>query len=75
MDLSQREYVCMACGLVIDRDLNAAKNLAQYDQQDAASSAESKNGRGGAISPAGTEAEPMKRLLESLPQQLSHAFA
>ncbi len=26
--LSEREYVCEACGLVIDRDLNAALNLA-----------------------------------------------
>jgi putative transposase len=25
---SERSYVCMACGLVLDRDLNAAKNLA-----------------------------------------------
>ena len=30
MDLSEREYVCMGCGLVLDRDLNAARNLAQY---------------------------------------------
>ena len=46
MDLSQREYVCLACGLVLERDLNAAKNLAQYD---AASPAESQNGCGGAV--------------------------
>jgi len=26
--LSQREYVCEACGLIIDRDRNAARNLA-----------------------------------------------
>ncbi|MFB6391764.1 zinc ribbon domain-containing protein, partial [Polymorphospora sp. 2-325] len=26
--LSEREYVCQACGLVIDRDHNAAANLA-----------------------------------------------
>ena len=76
MDLSEREYVCMDCGLVLDRDLNAARNLAQYGQYgqyDAASSAESQNGRGGFVSPARTEAEPTKRLLE--PQQLSLAFA
>ena len=48
MDLSQREYVCLSCGLVLDRDLNAAKNLAQY-QNDAASPAESINGCGGAV--------------------------
>ena len=46
MDLSEREYVCLSCGLVLDRDLNAARNLAQYD---AASPAESINGRGGTI--------------------------
>ncbi|MGN9777481.1 zinc ribbon domain-containing protein, partial [Micromonospora sp. H33] len=26
--LSEREYDCEACGLVLDRDLNAARNLA-----------------------------------------------
>ncbi len=26
--LSERTYVCMACGLVLDRDVNAARNLA-----------------------------------------------
>ena len=25
--LSERTYVCEACGLVIDRDVNAARNL------------------------------------------------
>jgi len=30
LDLSQRVYQCDRCGLVIDRDLNAARNLAQY---------------------------------------------
>jgi putative transposase len=29
LDLSEREYECDCCGLVIDRDLNAARNLAQ----------------------------------------------
>jgi putative transposase len=33
--LSEREYECEACGLVLDRDLNAARNLAaiaaEYD--------------------------------------------
>jgi putative transposase len=29
LDLSERTYACDACGLVIDRDLNAARNLAQ----------------------------------------------
>ena len=58
MSLSEREYVCTACGFVLDRDLNAARNLAQYD---AASSAESLNGRGGAIRPVSKKARPTKR--------------
>ena len=73
MDLSQREYVCMACGLVLDRDLNAAKNLAQY-QHDAASSAESLNGRGGTIRRTRgckrVDARPVKRQSN----QLTFAF-
>lgn len=58
MDLSEREYVCMACGLILDRDLNAAINIKQYD---AASPAESLNGRGGAVRPVSTKAHPKKR--------------
>ena len=30
LDLSTRTYSCEACGLVIDRDLNAAINLARW---------------------------------------------
>ena len=30
LDLSTRTYVCGACGLAIDRDLNAAINLARW---------------------------------------------
>jgi len=50
--LSERIYECEVCGLVIDRDLNAAKNLEQYYTKGiwreytievAASSAETKN--------------------------------
>jgi len=33
MPLDQRTYVCPHCGLVIDRDLNAAINLANYISQ------------------------------------------
>ncbi|MBU0490482.1 MAG: transposase, partial [Chloroflexi bacterium] len=29
LDLSERVYACVCCGLVLDRDLNAACNLAQ----------------------------------------------
>ena len=30
MDLSERAFVCHACGVIVDRDLNAAVNLAAY---------------------------------------------
>ena len=30
LKLSERKYVCQHCGLVIDRDVNAARNLEQY---------------------------------------------
>jgi putative transposase len=45
--LSRRVYVCVACGLVKDRDDNASLNLAEYGRQViAASGAEIGNGRG-----------------------------
>jgi putative transposase len=37
MDLSVRTYNCEPCGLVIDRDLNAAINLARWVPKDAES--------------------------------------
>ncbi len=43
MPLSERTYSCPSCGLVMDRDLNAARNLARV----AASSAETENACGG----------------------------
>ena len=33
MPLKHRTYQCLVCGLVIDRDLNAALNLAQFAQE------------------------------------------
>ena len=49
--LSERTYVCGACGLVTDRDVNAALNLAEYgrkvlEQEIAGSGPEIGNGRG-----------------------------
>ena len=35
LHLAERTYACDSCGLVIDRDLNAAVNLARYAQQQA----------------------------------------
>jgi len=45
--LSERTYQCDNCGLVIDRDVNAARNLVKL----AANGAESINARGVAIRP------------------------
>ena len=45
--LSERTYQCEACGLVIDRDANAALNLAEYGKRQVAGSGpETGNGRG-----------------------------
>jgi IS605 OrfB family transposase len=45
--LSERTYQCDACSLVIDRDVNAARNLAAYGRrQIAGSGPEIANGRG-----------------------------
>jgi IS605 OrfB family transposase len=47
LPLSERTYCCAACGLVLDRDANAARNLAKYGiQQVAGSGPETLNGRG-----------------------------
>jgi len=49
LTLSERTYVCDVCGIVMDRDANAARNLAQYAKNElkvAASGAETPNGRG-----------------------------
>jgi putative transposase len=34
LHLSERTYECDSCGLTIDRDLNAAVNLARYAQRE-----------------------------------------
>jgi putative transposase len=45
LSLSERIYRCHACGLVLDRDENAARNLAALASVVAASGAETKNAR------------------------------
>jgi putative transposase len=47
LPLSERTYRCDACGLIADRDMNAARNLLKL----AASGAESLNARGGTVRP------------------------
>jgi transposase len=56
--LSARSYVCTECGLVLDRDLNAARNLAVLGEvMVAGSGSETVNGRRG----VGVLALPVKR--------------
>jgi transposase len=56
--LSERTYACAMCGLVLDRDVNAARNLAALGQAMVAGSGpETLNGRGG----EGDLALPAKR--------------
>ena len=54
--LSERVFVCAGCGLRIDRDLNAARNLVWWADtnadQVAASAAETQNARGEDVSPS-----------------------
>jgi putative transposase len=44
--LSERTFACTACGLVLDRDHNAARNLAALAAAVAGSGSETRNGRG-----------------------------
>ena len=56
MDLSERTFLCHSCGVVIDRDLNAALNLRNAESYP-------ESGRGAEISPAisGCQATAVKR--------------
>jgi putative transposase len=73
LDLSERVFACVACSLILDRDLNAALNLAQMAQQHAQAKGnekcyvartgrETRNARRGQVSPS-TRAghSPLKR--------------
>jgi len=57
LTLSERTYVCTACGLVLDRDVNAALNLLKL----AASGAERVTARGGTVRPGPAGRVPAKR--------------
>jgi transposase len=55
--LSERTYNCDACGMVLDRDVNAARNLLYL----AASGAERINACGGTIRPGSTGHVPVNQ--------------
>jgi IS605 OrfB family transposase len=62
LSLSERVFACEACGLVIDRDYNAARNLAALvNGMVAGSGSETQNARGGDRSPGLAGQTPMKR--------------
>ena len=77
LPLAERTFTCESCGLVIDRDHNAARNIAVWaDEQDvgsgdvAPSAEETQNARGGLVSPAvprGRGRSPAKREARSRP--------
>ncbi|HEY0933387.1 MAG TPA: zinc ribbon domain-containing protein [Trebonia sp.] len=54
--MSERAYCCTACGMVADRDLNAALNLAALGRRELAGSGPDSNGRG-----AGRKSGPARR--------------
>ena len=51
LPLRVRTFTCQACGLVIDRDRNAALNLASLVKHVAGSGPETINGRGADVRP------------------------
>jgi putative transposase len=69
LSLAERTFTCDACGLVLDRDLNAARNLARLAQYVAQGGWETQNARGAdrRTQPAGQVAlkrEPSSQLLQ-----------
>jgi putative transposase len=61
LPLSVRAFRCVACGLVIDRDHNAALNLAKLVRDVAGSGPETVNARGGDVRPGVAGQAPLKR--------------
>ena len=57
LPLSERTFRCGTCGLVLDRDVNAARNLLYL----AASGAESRNACGGTVRPRPARQVPVKQ--------------
>jgi transposase len=59
--LAERNFTCEACGLVIDRDLNAARNLAKLVHSVAQSGWETQTARGADRKPQPAGQVAMKR--------------
>jgi putative transposase len=57
LTLAERTFTCEACGLRLDRDLNAARNLAKLAQDVAQSGWETRNARGADRSPGNLRAD------------------
>lgn len=51
LPLAERTFRCLICGLVLDRDINAARNLARLVEHVAGSGPETRNARGADVSP------------------------
>jgi putative transposase len=69
LPLAERNFTCDACGLRIDRDLNAARNLASLAEHVAQSGWETRNARGADRKPqpagqAATKREPSSPLIQ-----------
>jgi len=65
LSLAERIYACSSCGLKLDRDRNAALNLALLAQVAASSTETSKTPDGGAGRPAPCRRASMKQELNS----------
>jgi putative transposase len=61
LTLAERTFACEACGLAVDRDLNAARNLAKLAQDVAQSGWETRNARRADIRPGTFGRAVMKR--------------
>jgi putative transposase len=61
LTLAERTFSCEACGLALDRDLNAARNLAKLAQSVAQSGWETRNARGADRKPQLAGQVAMKR--------------
>jgi putative transposase len=61
LSLAERTFNCEVCGLVLDRDLNAARNLAKLVHHVAWSGRETRNACGGDVRPGLTGQTPRKQ--------------